>query len=248
MSELYNRLIEVQGRLKAPKGQSGGVYAIVNPIGQVYIGSTTSFKRRFYQYKGMYEKKQKKLYNSFLKYGVDNHQFVILEYCEKQNLKNRERFWGEYFNSVDETIGLNDVIPFGLCSMNIRHKIGIKHKGKKLTKEHMESLVNSVKGKKQSAEHIEKRKMFGKRNPAFGKGYFKGHHHSDELKKEMSRLRKGKGLLGNNPNAKKVLDTKTGVVYSCAKEISITLKINYSTLKAWLQGRNNNVRFKYIVE
>lgn len=248
MSDLYDRLIAVQSELKAPKGQLGGVYAIVNPIEQVYIGSTTSFKRRFYQYKGMYEKKQKKLYNSFLKYGVDNHQFVILEYCEKQNLKKRERFWGEFLNSIDETKGLNDIIPFGLCSVHIRNKIGIKHKGKKLTKKQIEALVNSVKGKKQSAEHIEKRKMFGKRNPAFGNPYFKGHHHSDESKKEMSRLRKGRGLLGDNPNSKKVLDTKTGVVYSSAKEISVTLEINYSTLKSWLQGRNNNVRFKYIVE
>lgn len=246
MSDLYDRLIAVQSELKAPKGHEGGVYAIVNPIGQIYIGSTSSFKRRFYQYKGLYEKKQKKLHESFLKYGIDNHQFFILEYCDVSCNRTRERFWGEFFNSIDDTHGLNDVIPFGLCSTNVRRKIGLKNKGKKLSQKHIESLVNSIKGKKQSAEHIEKRKMFGKDNPAFGNAHFKGHRHSLESKINMSRVRKGKGLLGDNPNSKNVIDIETGIVYSSAKEISILLKINYSTLKAWLQGRNNNERFKYL--
>lgn len=246
MGTLAKSLIEVQSKLKAPKGINGGVYAIINPVDQIYIGSTSSFTRRFYQYKGLYEKSQKKLYESFLKYGVDNHQFLIIEYCDTSIMRERERYWGEHFDSINDKTGLNDVLPYGLYSNNIRRKIGDKHRGKKLSNEQKEALLNSIRGKKQSEEHIAKRKMFGEKNPAFGKAYFKGRHHSKETKAKLSADRKGKGLLGDNHNAKKVIDTETGRIYLSAKEVAIIFKINYSTIKSWLQGRNNNNRFKYI--
>lgn len=232
--------------------ENSGVYAIINPKEQIYIGSTTNFKRRFYQYKGMYEKSQKKLYNSFKKYGVENHKFIIIDFCDFDSLYERERYWGEYYQVLDRDKGLNLSLP-GVgeikkaYSEETRKKIGDAHRGKTISEEQKKIMLNAVKGKKQTQEHINKRKMFGENNPAYGKAYFKGHHHTNETKRKLSDDRKGKGLLGENNNAKKVIDNHTGIVYGSAKEVSIKFNINYATLKAWLQGRNKNEgRFEYV--
>ena len=107
------------------------------------------------------------------------------------------------------------------------------------------NFTQSMKGKKQSKEHIEKRKKFGINNPAYGKAYFKGRHHTDEAKKMMSEKRKGKHKLGDNSNAKKVIDKETGIVYGSVKEVAIKFGINYSTLKSWLKNNKRGNRFEY---
>ena len=87
--------------------------------------------------------------------------------------------------------------------------------------------------------------MFGINNPAYGKAYFKGHQHTNEAKKTMSEKRKGKHQLGDNSNAKRVIDKETGIVYSSAKEVAIKFGINYSTLKSWLKNNKRGNRFEY---
>lgn len=64
----------------------------------------------------------------------------------------------------------------------------------------------------------------------------KGRTMSPEQRKKLSeRLR-----LEGHPNAKLVLDTATGIFYDSLKEASVTLEINYSTLRSMLQGLNPN--------
>lgn len=87
-----------------------GIYKIVNPKGKVYIGSSFDVELRISNYKkGWAGKKQPKLFNSFLKYGIDNHKFTVLERCEKHQTKNRERYWQEIYNVVGDN-GLNCVL------------------------------------------------------------------------------------------------------------------------------------------
>lgn len=109
------------------------------------------------------------------------------------------------------------------------------------------NFKTSMKGKKQTQEHINKRKLMGENNPAYGKAYFKGHKHTDKTKEILSKQRKGKGLLGDNPNSKKVIDNETGIIYDSAKEVSNKFGIKYKTLIARLQGRNKSGggRFEY---
>ena len=230
-----------------------GVYAILNPINQIYVGSTTSFKRRFYQYKSLYEKSQKKLYNSFIKYGVEKHKFIILERCPPEKLCERERYWGEFFNALDKDKGLNSILPGyddkkAILSQEAKLKISKANKCKKLSEATKYKISIANKGKKQTQEHINKRKLFGARNPMYGKeSSFKGHNHTAEARQQMSVARKGKHLLGENSNAKKVLDKEKGYIYNSAKEVAIKFNINYSTLKSWLQGRNKGGgRFEYV--
>lgn len=65
-----------------------------------------------------------------------------------------------------------------------------------------------------------------------------------EFKKErlikMSLAKKGKYLAGDNPNAKKVIDNETGIIYTSLKEAAEVTSFKYDTLKAMLQGRNPN--------
>ena len=232
---------------------SVGVYKITNPKGMVYIGSSKDIDKRFSQYKRMTEKSQRKLFNSFLKYGLDNHKFEIVELCDFENLYKRERYWGEKLNVLDREVGLNLALPKTNdkkyeMSEETKRLIGDKHRGKKISEKQKMALLNSIIGKKQSKEHIEKRKMIGEKNPMYGKiGFWKNKKMPKESCLKMSLSRKGKRLYGENSNAKSVIDKKTGKIYSSAKEVAKIFNINYSTLKAWLQKRNKNKGdFEYV--
>lgn len=66
-----------------------GIYAFVNKInGMFYIGSATIFRKRWDLHLNELRKNKHKnpyLQNVYNKYGEINFQFIILEYCEKQN-------------------------------------------------------------------------------------------------------------------------------------------------------------------
>ena len=56
---------------------------------------------------------------------------------------------------------------------------------------------------------------------------------------ELSKLRKGKGLLADNPNAKSVVRLSDGKIYDCMKIAALENNVNYSTFKTWVhKGKN----------
>lgn len=84
-----------------------GIYKITIPTGRVYIGQSENIKRRFKQYKGLHNcKEQPRLFNSFKKYGVENHIFKIIEICDFDELNKKERYWQEYYDVIGKN-GLN---------------------------------------------------------------------------------------------------------------------------------------------
>ena len=64
-----------------------GIYKITSPSNKVYIGQSVNIQKRFRDYKSLKRsiKQQPRLYNSFVKYGVNNHLFEILSECTKKN-------------------------------------------------------------------------------------------------------------------------------------------------------------------
>ena len=68
-----------------------------------YIGSSIDLQRRLGEYKWMTKMSTEKskrllnpiLSNAALKYGEENVKFKILEYCKKEDLLEREKFWIE---------------------------------------------------------------------------------------------------------------------------------------------------------
>ena len=49
-----------------------------------------------------------KLFNSILKYGIENHNIEIIEECDVEQLNCRERYWQEFYNAI--TNGLNCIL------------------------------------------------------------------------------------------------------------------------------------------
>lgn len=109
-----------------------GIYKIVNPKGRVYIGQSINIKFRLTQYKYYKCKTQTKLYNSLKKYGFNLHICEIIEKCSVEQLNDRERYYQDLYNSVEE--GLNcrftsSSDKLGVISEQTRKKMSNKKQG-----------------------------------------------------------------------------------------------------------------------
>ena len=68
----------------------------------------------------------------------------------------------------------------------------------------------------------------------------KGRKATEETRKKLSQVKK----YGGAPKAKTILDTNTGVFYSCAKEVSDLYGFTASTFRSKMNGRlKNNTQF-----
>ena len=93
-----------------------GIYKIISPLGKIYIGQSIDIDVRFNNYKKLKCKSQLRIYNSFIKYGVDNHIFKTIEECSLDLLNERERYWQDYYDVLNKN---------GLLNKNIMRQIKI---------------------------------------------------------------------------------------------------------------------------
>ena len=84
-----------------------GIYKIINPKGKIYIGYSKNIERRFKEYLTLRCRSQKFLKESFQTYGVENHIYSIIEECDIENIKKREKYWIEYYNSYKNGLNSN---------------------------------------------------------------------------------------------------------------------------------------------
>lgn len=82
-----------------------GIYKIENPEGKVYIGQSRKVEKRLRYYNLENSKGQVKLNKSFVEYGIENHNFELIQECEVTQLNITERYWQDFYDSVDN--GLN---------------------------------------------------------------------------------------------------------------------------------------------
>ena len=176
-----------------------GIYKITSPSGKVYIGQSIDIERRFRHYKRMVCKEQIKIFNSFLKYGVDAHIFEVLELCDTKDLNNRERYYQDLYDSVVNGLNLLYVKSEhfnGGHSEESKKKISDSLTGRKLTEEHKYKigLNNSRRG--MSDETKEKHRLNGLGKKASPETIEKqrqkrlGSKRSEETKKKMSESAK----------------------------------------------------------
>lgn len=192
-----------------------GIYKITSPSNKVYIGQSIDIEKRFYYYSIKSCLKQKRLYNSLLKYGFESHLFEIIEECTIEELNKKERYYQEFYNVLGKN-GLNCVYQCTkekrrVISQEMKNKISLANKG----------IKNGMYGIKHSEEFKAQRKNY---------------KHTKENIKKISERSKG----GNNPNAKIVLDLGTGIFYPCVGDAAFVLGINRDTLKQRLNGRRTN--------
>lgn len=249
-----------------PINKNCGIYKITSPKGRAYIGQSKDLKRRFSDYKGLKCKGQKRLYESFKKYGVNAHQFDIIEYCSEEVLDCSERFWQDIFNVLSKD-GLNCVLQE--CgekrkevSQETKKKIsdsrlGEKHHfyGKSLTQEHKDKLSEANRGKVISDE-ARKKLSIALKGRVFTEEHLKnmslaqlgeksawyGRTHTDETKQKMSQWQLG----GDNHQAKLVLDLDTGIFYETAIEAVIASGMNRNTFYDHLLGKRKKKVMNYI--
>lgn len=158
------------------------IYKTTNTMnGKIYIGQD-KYNNPNYLGSG------KILQLAFQKYGIENFRKDIIEECEsKEILNEREKFWIDYYNSTDRSIGYN--ISLG---GNGGDTISNNSNKEEIGKNHSEWMKenNPNKGRKKGEGEIEKwkdsfiGKYRGKNNPNFGS------KREESSKKKMSNSRK----------------------------------------------------------
>lgn len=83
-----------------------GIYKITSPDNLVYIGQSLNVKNRIKKYNLKNTINQKKLYQSFILYGIEAHVFEIIEECDFSELEAKERYWQIYYNSIENGLNL----------------------------------------------------------------------------------------------------------------------------------------------
>jgi group I intron endonuclease len=112
-----------------------GIYKILSPTNKVYIGQSIDIEKRWKSYKNNQNfHSQTRLKNSIDKYGVNAHQFIIVEECDISSLNERERYYQDLYDVLGSN-GLNCKLTTtetktGKNSIESNIKRGLTQKGK----------------------------------------------------------------------------------------------------------------------
>lgn len=205
-----------------------GIYLIKNLINnKFYIGSTINFRKRYNNH--IYSSKKNKngctyLQKSFLKYGIENFSFEIIEISNLENLIKREQL---YINLLKPNYNIAKVA--GSClgvkrSEEFCKKNSILHKGKTISKEQREKQSKSLKGIKRSKETLEKMSKAQK-----------GRVITEEVRRKISKSLSGR--VGRTKGISKTEEQK--------EKIRKTLKEKYPKGSIW--GRAKPI-YQYSIE
>lgn len=234
-----------------------GIYKITSPSGKVYIGQSVDVKRRFNTYKIIDRSKgQVRLYRSFLKHGIENHVFEIIEECLEFELNDKERYYQDLY-SVLSNKGLNCKLTrssdrSGKHSDETKLKMSFSGKGKTISIE--SRIKQSISKKNMSEETKIKIGLFHKGRKRSNETKLKIStskiNPSDETRLKMSLSQTGrkqskqtiqKRVDSIKKNAGKIiLDNNTGIFYKGIKEVAIIYNMKYINIAKMLSGHRKN--------
>lgn len=213
-----------------------GIYKITSPNKRIYIGQSNNIKNRWKSYLKN-SKVQVKLHRSFLKYGIENHIFEVVEECTIDLLNERERYWQDFYNVLNG--GLNCILTNTKSKKReycIQTRLKRSFDASNISEETREKRRIATTGKKHTKETIVKIK---------------------ESKKNISiETRKKIGLASKNlskeireiislKKSRIILNIETGIFYYGIKEVPLNIK--KSTLQKKLLGTNkNNTSYIYV--
>jgi group I intron endonuclease len=159
-----------------------GIYKIVNEVtGKCYVGSSIDIDRRWGQHRNSLQKDKHltpHLQNSVNKHGLNNFVFEVVEECVSNMLIEREQFWIDVLDSYDN-------------GYNARPKAESRI-GTKLSEEHKQKISEAHKGKPKTKEHKDSMSKSRKGDTPWNKGKKGVQIPSEETKKKLSLVLKGK--------------------------------------------------------
>ena len=227
-----------------------GIYKITSPSGRIYIGQSITIQKRFNSYKRSDKKNESqiKLFNSFKKYGVENHLFEIIEQCDFNLLNERERYWQDFYNVLD--IGLN-------CNLTKTNQLKLKFSKETIEKISKSKIGNKYWVNKNHSLESKNKMSLSKKNLILSDKTkqkislsLKNHIVTDFTKNKISK-NNGKYWLGKKRNIntknkmseskswnKIVLDVNTGVFYKSISDAEKTY--NIKNLSRILNGKRKN--------
>lgn len=83
-----------------------GIYKITNLItNKSYIGLSKHIEQRWQEHKN--GKGNKLLYQDFIIYGINNFSFEIIEECPQEQLRQKEEYWINFYNTYKDGYNQN---------------------------------------------------------------------------------------------------------------------------------------------
>ena len=217
-----------------------GIYKITSPSKRVYIGQSINIEKRFANYSKIYNcNNQTKLYNSFKKYGVENHSFEVVIECEESQLNELERYYQDLYNVIHPKHGLNCKLTKlsdkkVVLSEETKKKISEKAKNKEVPEHKKEILRTNFLGRKHTEASLEKMRKNNARANL-------GKKASDETRRKIS-------MNNSRHNSKLVINIQSGIFYNSIKEAASSTDFKYDYIKTNLNGTTlkNRTNFRLI--
>lgn len=157
------------------------IYKITSPSNKIYIGQTSNYKRRLYEYSSSSScKKQRKIFNSINKYGIESHKFepiyIFSNDVNQQIIDYNEIIYYNYYKCI------------GFSMLNLREP----GKGGKLTEVAKDKIRANRIGKKHSEETKEKMKLsrLGRK--------FSSHSEQAKLNMSVAAFKRNKNKINVN--------------------------------------------------
>lgn len=151
------------------------IYGILNLVnGKIYIGSAVEVLNRLRTHKSrlnLNKHPSKHLQGAYNQYSSFAFEFIILEYCSKDDLVEREQAWFDLTNCCNPTCGYNKRktatsnigLKLGPASEERKRKLSLIHTGRVISVEQREKISKTLTGRKHSLETRAKVSAAGRR-------------------------------------------------------------------------------------
>ena len=222
------------------KHKSGIYMCTCNGNGKSYIGQAKDVKDRKCEH--LSELRGGRHFNQYLqrsynKYGEDSFIWRVLEYCNEDELNNKEIYWIAYYDTYKNGFNANEG--------------GGGNRGYKRTEETRKKSAETLKKvwaesenrHKEFSERMtgDKNPMYGKTgalNPAYGKNHsgenngMYGKHHTEKAKE----LNRQAHLGAKNKNSKPVVCVETGEIFASQGEAGRAKHCDSTTINKCCNG------------
>lgn len=192
--------------------------------------------------------------NKYWHNTINKHDYnvsILVNNITQERSKELEILMIAFYGRSDLKLGtLVNLTDGGQGSTNFKHS---KEDREQMSKDRKGVPANPIRvekmrqtmlanGENHYMKKPEMRMKFGEWSKKLNRDYMKGDNNPakrPEIKEKLSG--------GNNSSAKKVIDTKTGKIYDCAKEVAIILGFNPTKMRDWLRNpTRNKTSFRYV--